>query len=190
MTNDSNFDSIITPLANVAGVPVPLVKGIIAQESGFDPTATNLTGPDGARGGAFGLMQVTMTTALGMGFSGSESDLLDPTTNLTLGIRFLGYAFQQAGGDWGYAAAIYNGGKRLGDGSYTDQAYVTAVIQYAESYGGTPVNAAGAALAPSGVAADSAAGESAAADSSAASDEFVGAIVGALIIGGLFAWLS
>jgi soluble lytic murein transglycosylase-like protein len=143
MTNDSAYDDIITPIAAQVGVPVPLIKGIIAQESGFNPNATNLSGPDGARGGAFGLMQMTLTTATGMGFSGPDAGLLDPTTNLTLGIHFLSYCFEQADGNWAAAAACYNGGRAKGDGTFTDQAYVVAVLQYAEQYGGQAVTSSG-----------------------------------------------
>ena len=177
MTNDSAYDDIIGPLAASSGVPVALVKGIIAEESGFNPNATNTTGSDGARGGAFGLMQVTMTTALGMGFSGSDDALRDPTTNLTLGIRFLGYAFEQADGDWGRTASIYNGGKSLGDGTYSDQSYVSAVLNYAQQYGGTPLSSSGQPLPPPASA------------TNVASAESLAAFVGAAIIAGIV-WAS
>jgi len=43
----------------------------------FDPKAAVNTGPDGARGGAWGLTQITEKTARGYGYMGSMSALLD-----------------------------------------------------------------------------------------------------------------
>ena len=48
------------------GVPVRIVLGVIRHESSGIRTASRLVGSDAARGGAWGLMQVTLETAKGL----------------------------------------------------------------------------------------------------------------------------
>lgn len=55
---------LVAKWAKVFGAPVSLVMAIIENESHFDPNATNLTGGDLKRGGAWGLAQLTLQTAL------------------------------------------------------------------------------------------------------------------------------
>lgn len=134
LRNTAAYDSIIGPLATRAGVPVDLVKGIISVESQWNPDAENLTGGDAARGGSYGLMQMSLETAQGMGYTGTAEGLKDPTTNLTYGIQFLGWAYTETGGDYVKTAAAYNGGRLGASGTYTDQSYIDKVLAAAQSF--------------------------------------------------------
>ena len=62
------------------------------------------------RGGASGLMQIKLSTARAMGYSGSASGLLDPETNLTYGVKYLAGAYRTAGGNHGRAVSYYASG--------------------------------------------------------------------------------
>jgi soluble lytic murein transglycosylase-like protein len=93
------------------GVPPDLVRGVVAQESGFDP---------GARNGPYlGLMQIHPTTARTMGYGGRPAGLFDPETNLEYGVRYLRGAWLVSGGnrneavDW-YRRGYYYEAKRMG----------------------------------------------------------------------------
>ena len=80
-----------------------LVMAIIGNESRFNATAKNLTGGDLARGGAWGYMQMTLKTALGLVDSYPtirnlgvvktwERDgigLLNPDRNIAMGMFYL-----------------------------------------------------------------------------------------------------
>lgn len=65
-----------------AGYPASWGVALAWVESRLNPKATNNTGGDAARGGAWGLHQMTLTTARGLGFAGAGPDLFDPTTAL------------------------------------------------------------------------------------------------------------
>ncbi len=143
--NENAYDAIITTACAENNVPVALVKAIIGVESNFIPTAQNLTGTDLARGGSYGLMQVSLQTADGLGYSGAPAGLLDPATNIGLGVTFLADVLDEAAGDPATAASLYNGGHALGGGTFTNQAYVEQVMSNYAYY-----EAQGASAAPSG----------------------------------------
>lgn len=135
------YDSLIVPLARKAHVPVNLVKAIITVESQWDPTAVHLDGPDGKRGGSYGLMQVSLRTAREMGFRDKPYALCSPATNLAYGIRFLGWVYAGAGGNVARAVSVYNGGHvdeerternyYVGGGFvYSNEAYVDVVLYF------------------------------------------------------------
>lgn len=93
------------------GIPVTLLQRVVIRESTHRPTARN--------GPYYGLMQILPETARSMGFRGQPADLLDPTTNLRYGSRYLRGAWLVADGDeaaavmW-YARGYYFEAKRLG----------------------------------------------------------------------------
>jgi soluble lytic murein transglycosylase-like protein len=121
------FDTLIDAEASAYGLDSELVKGLIGQESGFDPKAI---GDDGT---SYGLMQVQEATARGVGVTGN---LLDPANNVRAGTIFLAQQIKRAGS---VAAGLsaYNGGYRpalgfgapLSDGRFRNQAYVDAVLR-------------------------------------------------------------
>ena len=95
---------------NAAGVPVDWILATIAQESGGDPQAGNFTGGDAARGGARGLMQMTLRTARGLGFEGDPDELFDPETNIRLGVMLLKDGLRRHGA-MADSSCAYNSGK-------------------------------------------------------------------------------
>lgn len=155
---ENDFDDVLYPIAQAHGVDPALVKAIIGVESEFNPHAQ---GDVGVGGGSMGLMQVNFATAQGMGFKGQPADLLDPNLNIEFGTRVLLGALQQAGGDVGAAASIYNGGYRpnigfgrpvaadtvvplhaggtrtVPAGQYFNQAYVDHVLTLLQYFEGT-----------------------------------------------------
>jgi soluble lytic murein transglycosylase-like protein len=116
------YDVAIAAAAERWKVPVALIKAIIAQESEFQPRATALDRGDGARGGSYGLMQISLATARALGFRGAGQDLFDPAINVNLGARYLrDLLHEAAAGGYGVDSAIsaYNAGNsayRRGDG--------------------------------------------------------------------------
>lgn len=89
--------------ARANGVPLDLAHGVVMVESRY---RANATGP----GGYIGLMQIGYRTAKGMGYTGSRAGLYDPETNVSYGMRYLGEAYRQAGGNMCGAVSKYQGG--------------------------------------------------------------------------------
>lgn len=121
------FDVAIRSASVRYGVTVPLIKAIIAKESGFNPEAYNPSDP----GGAWGLMQMLPTTAAGLGYTGPMSALLtSPGLAIDLGARLLAENMKRTVGVVADSVSAYNGGwntKRIG-GGYTNQTYVNDVL--------------------------------------------------------------
>lgn len=95
----AKVSAILEEEAHVAGVPVELAKRVAAVESTGQCSADN--------GIAVGVMQVRPMTARAMGVNG---DLHDCRTGARAGVRYLALALKKTHGDWGRAAALYNGG--------------------------------------------------------------------------------
>lgn len=130
----SPYDDLIVALTGGDVSTIALVKGVIATESEWNPRAVNPNDP------SYGLMQI-------LGGPGgpypavSPSDLLDPSTNLTLGITHLQSLLSRYGSPG--AIAAYNAGTpRLNaSGQYVNsrgntsvQAYVDSVLTYQTWY--------------------------------------------------------
>lgn len=126
--NEALYTPLIQAAATRYGVPVALIQGVIARESGFDPEAFN---PEGSRG----LMQLRDVTARALGYKGTMEDLYDPATNIDLGAKLLAENLRARGGDLDAALSQYNGGyrpvlgfgARLPDGTFRNQDYVIGV---------------------------------------------------------------
>lgn len=98
-------------------VPRALALAVIAKESNFLPFAKNLTGKDLARGGAWGFMGMTLATAHtlkvpGLEWDGTGEGLLDPLTNVTMGMAYLSDLLGRFKGDSDLAVAAYNRGRK------------------------------------------------------------------------------
>ncbi len=114
--NEDAYDGIIRPIASEYGVPVALIKAIIAKESGFRPAAyrAEVAINDASRG----LMQILLGTAKGEGYGGVGGDaskltgLFDPATNIEYGTSYLASRLRTTGGDVRGAISAYNGGYR------------------------------------------------------------------------------
>lgn len=93
--------------AQRAGLPLPLVLGMIRQESGFDRLATS-------RVGAKGLMQLMPATgrevAQRIGLPYSPHRLADPSFNTRLGTTYFRQVLSMFDGNVELALAGYNGG--------------------------------------------------------------------------------
>ena len=93
--------------AKKRGVPAWLVKGIIEQESNWNPEAGNSTD-----GGSTGLMQVHPTNFKAYGVR--REDLLDPAKNIQVGVDILAASLAKTKGNIPRALIDYNaGGVRL-----------------------------------------------------------------------------
>lgn len=128
----SAYDAQITAAATKYSIDPALLKGLIRQESNFDPAARS-----GA--GAQGLTQLMPGTAASLGVT----DATDPAQAIDGGAKYLKAQLDRFGGDASKALAAYNAGpgavaKYGGVPPYAEtQNYVTKVLGYAAEYRGT-----------------------------------------------------
>jgi soluble lytic murein transglycosylase-like protein len=129
----SAFDAQINAAAASNGIDPALLKGLVSQESGFNPNARS-----GA--GAVGLTQLMPGTASSLGVTNP----LDPAQSLQGGAKYLREQLDRFGGDEKLALAAYNAGpgavqKYGGVPPYAEtQNYVTSVMGKAAAFrGGT-----------------------------------------------------
>ena len=101
--SQKSFSSLIAQHARANGLSVDLARAVVKHESGFRPDVTG-----GA--GEIGLMQIKLSTARGMGYTGTAKGLYDPATNLRWGMKYLGQAQKLAGGSECGTLSRYNGG--------------------------------------------------------------------------------
>jgi soluble lytic murein transglycosylase-like protein len=97
-----SYDALVAMHAAANGVPASLVRRVIARESRGNARAVNR--------GNYGLMQIRLQTARGMGYSGSAAGLLDANTNMTYAVKYLAGAYRAAGGNQNRAVALYASG--------------------------------------------------------------------------------
>jgi hypothetical protein len=83
-------------------VPEQLIRRIIRIESRGNAGAVHA--------GNYGLMQIRLATARGVGYSGDAEGLLDPDTNLTYAVKYLAGAYRAAGCDANRAVSYYQRG--------------------------------------------------------------------------------
>ena len=113
-----NVPTMAPSQASAAGLPASLVARVILRESGGNPRAVHA--------GNYGLMQIRLSTARAMGYTGSAAGLLDPQTNMTYALRYLAGAYRAAGGNESRAVALYSRG-------YYNQAKAQGFSPYASS---------------------------------------------------------
>jgi soluble lytic murein transglycosylase-like protein len=127
---DAPYAAEIDAAAARHSIDPALLKGLIQQESGFDPTARS-----GA--GATGLTQLMPGTAASLGVT----DPSDPAQAIEGGAKYLADQLQRFGGDPSKALAAYNAGPGAvarfgGVPPYAEtQQYVQKVLGYAAQYG-------------------------------------------------------
>lgn len=109
--NGNNLDALIARHAAANNLPENLIRRVIKRESGGNARAVSK--------GNFGLMQIRLGTARGMGYRGSAAGLLDADTNMTYAVKYLAGAYHAADGNANravhyYAAGYYYAAKRKG----------------------------------------------------------------------------
>lgn len=126
----SLYDEHIRSAAERYGLPVPLLKAVMAVESNFNPAAVS-------EKGATGLMQLMPATARDM----YVYDLYDPAQNIEGGARYLRHLHDQFGNDLVMVLAAYNAGPeavRRSGGAVPPiretKEYVSKVLSLYESY--------------------------------------------------------
>jgi hypothetical protein len=107
--NVRRFASLIDRNAKSHALDPALVKAVIAVESAFEPGAVSAKG-------ALGLMQIIPATAVRYGLAEQRNrtiaqQLLDPPTNVRIGVRYLRDLLDLFDDDLGLALAAYNAGE-------------------------------------------------------------------------------
>jgi soluble lytic murein transglycosylase-like protein len=123
------YDQQIEAAASKYGIDPALLKGLIKQESGFNPDA-------GSPAGAQGLTQLMPGTAASLGVT----NVYDPAQSIDGGAHYLRMQLDRFGGDYSNALAAYNAGpgavQRYGGvPPYGEtQNYVKNVLAFAQQY--------------------------------------------------------
>jgi soluble lytic murein transglycosylase-like protein len=95
----ADIEVLILRHAERFALPASLVRRVAWRESKFDPKQRN--------GPYWGLMQIRVQTARGLGFRGEPTDLLDADTNMTYAVAYLANAYKVAGRNETRAVALY-----------------------------------------------------------------------------------
>jgi soluble lytic murein transglycosylase-like protein len=101
---ESPYADIIAHAADEYNVPQDWIAAFISQESSWN---SNAYAPGEE---SYGLMQVRVVTAHGLGWTGDPKELLDPDLNIHLGAKLLGQLRQSYGDDLTRIASAYNSG--------------------------------------------------------------------------------
>jgi soluble lytic murein transglycosylase-like protein len=123
------YEQQIDSAAQTYGIDPAILKGLIKQESGFNPNA-------GSPAGAQGLTQLMPGTAAALGVT----DVHDPAQSIDGGARYLKQQLDRFGGDYSKALAAYNAGpgavQRYGGvPPYAEtQNYVKSILAFAQQY--------------------------------------------------------
>ncbi len=91
-------------------IPQSLVLGQIKQESNFIINAERYE--PHLNDSSIGLMQILLSTAKGIGFTGTKKDLFKPEVNIFYGMKYLNKLYKQCKGNWQCTIMSYNEGFR------------------------------------------------------------------------------
>ena len=114
-----NLRSIVRRHAEANGVPFAIADAVVRVESRYNPRASNR--------GNFGLMQIRLQTARGIGYGGDASGLLNADTNARYGMKYLAQAWRMAGGDTCRTIMKYQSGHMTTSMSGANRAYCSKV---------------------------------------------------------------
>ena len=129
-----DLQQLAADAADRAGVDRALFFAIIEVESNWNPDAKNLGPADAARGGAWGLTQLTLRTARAYAPGIEGEQLLDPARNLDIASQLMRDNARRSK-RWDDLAAMWNSGKvadRAPDS--TRYKYIPAVLAAAQRY--------------------------------------------------------
>ncbi len=141
--NENKFDFLIKQAEKKYGVPMSLIKAVIAKESSFKSDAIRQEPRihDASRG----LMQVLERTAKALGYKGKPEELLIPAVSINYGTKLLKQNLKISKDNVKNAVSAYNAGfsrKRKGDGKrdkngrLINQDYVDDVYVYTGYFSG------------------------------------------------------
>jgi soluble lytic murein transglycosylase-like protein len=131
---------LVRRIAQEVGVSEALLAATVKRESNWNPGAVNDTGGDARRGGAYGLAQMTLRTAQGLGYKGEGPGLLDPEVNVRLAARLhkANSRLLSARGDLAQledTISRYNSGKPFANApTFTKDVYVPGVLAALKDY--------------------------------------------------------
>ncbi len=118
--HSSPYDPIIKRYSKTYGVPFSLARAVVKIESGFRPNARG-------KAGEIGLMQVKLSTARGLGYTGSAKGLFNPDTNIRYGMKYLAMAHKIGGKTTCGTILRYNAGHGAKRMNPVSAAYCTKV---------------------------------------------------------------
>lgn len=121
------FSKIINHFASSYGVPSALAHAVVRHESNYRP---NVRG----KAGEIGLMQIKLSTARGLGYSGSAKGLYEPSTNIQYGMKYLAMAQKLGGGTTCGTILKYNAGHGAKRMNPTSAKYCNSVKTYMRSF--------------------------------------------------------
>ena len=121
----SEIQSQITQTALQYGVDPALALAVAQKESGFDPAATSPTNANGTTD--YGVFQINSSNLNSLGLTNP----LDPTQNITAGVKLLSQLQSQYGDNTANILAAYNAGPGAvasGNIPSSTQSYVSSVM--------------------------------------------------------------
>lgn len=124
----AELEAIAVDNATRAGIDPLWIRAIVTVESAWRWDAINDAGPDGARGGSYGLGQISLQSAREWGFTGTVQDLMEPHNNLEVMCQHLGELQPESIED---AASLWNDNRRWSDPDLahsTRERYVPRVL--------------------------------------------------------------
>lgn len=132
------YRPIIEEACRFYDIPAAWLLAIAQQESRLRAAVITMSGGDGARGGSYGLCQMSLATARGLGYEGSPSELLLPRVNAHLAAHLVGKDRKRFGPKLSDVSAAYNSGKPMSRApATTREIYVPAVLAFALKFGWT-----------------------------------------------------
>lgn len=120
---NTRYSSIINHYASTYGVDSALAHAVVRHESNFQP---NVRG----KAGEIGLMQIKLSTARALGYTGSAKGLYEPSTNVQYGMKYLAQAQKLGGGSICGTILKYNAGHGAKRMNPTSAKYCSNVQAY------------------------------------------------------------
>ncbi|MBO1039713.1 lytic transglycosylase domain-containing protein [Brucella pituitosa] len=117
------YSQIINRYAATYGVSSSLAHAVVRHESNFQPNVRGAAGE-------IGLMQIKLSTARGLGYTGSAKGLYEPSTNIQFGMKYLAQAQKLGGGSTCGTILKYNAGHGAKRMNPTSAKYCSSVKSY------------------------------------------------------------